>query len=179
MQRATQIVDYWTSLDQEKYFTKDPEFDAELRTRFGGDIEHALAGDYDDWLKNAQGCLAVTLLLDQMTRNVFRGHADMFKGDEKALNIAKQALLKKYDLDFELDTGAWFYLPFMHSEDRADQDRSVGIYTIRKLTDSLPWAVEHAEIIYRFGRFPHRNVLLGRESSDEELAYLETDGFAG
>jgi len=179
MHRATQIVEFWTGLDDEVYFSKNPEFDAELGVRFGSDIDHALAGDYDDWLGEPEGSLAVVLLLDQMTRNVFRGHADMFKGDSKALAVATMALDKQFDLALEAKTGAWFYLPFMHSEKRADQERSVGIYTLRKLDDSLPWAMEHAEIIYQFGRFPHRNGLLGRQSSEAEIAYLENDGFAG
>ncbi len=183
MKKFEQIVDYWLGLDKKKHYSKDPAFDAELRDSYATDVEKALAGDYDQHLTKPVASLAVVLLLDQMTRNIFRGDADMFKGDPKALTISRDALAAQHDDAIRQSHGdnaaGWYYLPFMHSEDRADQQRCVGLFTVHRLEDNIPYAIEHAEIIQRFGRFPHRNHLLKRDSTPEELKFLEDGGFAG
>ena len=179
MNTAKDIVDYWLGLDPSKWFKKSAAFDEELRTRFSGDVEAAMAGHHDDWRDDPTGSLAIVLLLDQMTRNIHRASVDMYKGDPKALATAKHALSLGHDLLTADGSSIWYYMPFMHSEDRADQERCVGLITMRKLDSNLPWAIDHADIVRRFGRFPHRNKLLGRSSTAEELEFIEAGGFSG
>ncbi len=173
------ITGFWFGLDPKAYFTKDPAFDAELETRFGDDVGHALDGGYGDWAETPDGCMALVLLLDQFTRNIYRGTAKMFAGDARALGVARHALDHGHDKAFADGRQLWFYMPFMHSEDLADQERCIELCTKAGLDDNISYAVEHADIIRRFGRFPHRNELLGRTSTPEEIAFLEAGGFAG
>ncbi len=180
------VSSFWFDTPQpdsprEVWFRKDPAFDAEIRERFGTTIDAALAGRLDHWeAAGPDSALALIVVLDQFTRNVFRDTADMFAGDARALAIARRLV----------DTGAdrqltpvqrWFaYLPFEHSESLADQDLSVELFDELRAypvsAGAYDWAVSHRDVIRRFGRFPHRNEILGRKSSAKELAFLETPG---
>jgi len=161
------------------WFRKDPAFDATIRERFGAAIETALGGGYGDWTATPLGALARVLLLDQFTRNVFRETPRAFAGDADALATSRQAIDRQLDRALDLYERWFLYMPFQHAEDRASQDRSVEIFARLAddgLTGPLEWAERHAAIIRRFGRFPHRNAILGRASTAEETAFLAEAG---
>ncbi len=173
------ILDFWWSAGLKKWFGSDEAFDAEIRERFGAAIDAALAGEFDDWAETPHGALALLLLLDQFTRNARRGSAEAFAGDAKALAVAARAVDAGFDRAYPKPMRMFFYLPFEHSEDLADQERSVDLF--RRLGDpeGYLYALIHLDAIRRFGRFPHRNVLLGRETTAAEQAYLDDGGFKG
>ncbi|WP_420243504.1 DUF924 family protein [Roseiterribacter gracilis] len=163
----------------DQWFASDPAFDETLRRKFGALVEQAAAGALDDWAKDRERALALLLLLDQLPRNLFRGTARAFATDAKARAVATVALDRGFDADRPAEQRLFFYVPFMHSEDLADQDRSVALFAAAQaeLPVNYPFAVQHRAIIERFGRFPHRNAALGRPSTEEEAAFLA--GFAG
>ena len=178
MMQAADVVDFWRVAGAEKWFGKDAAFDADFRDRFLAAHEAAASGALDSWAETADGALALMILLDQFPRNAFRGTARMFATDAKALVLADAAIGAGLDAEVEPALRAFLYLPFEHSEALADQDRAVALF--RPLgADLLHWAEVHRDIIVRFGRFPHRNAVLGRSSTVEELAFLESGGFAG
>ena len=162
------------------WFRKDPAFDAEIRTRFGDATAIALAGGYGEWCGTPEGSLARVLLLDQFPRNIHRDTPTSFAGDARALATAKDAVDR--GLDRALDPyQRWFlYLPFEHAEDRDAQARSLALFGALAgetgLAEPLEWAQKHADVIARFGRYPHRNAILERVSTAEELAFLERPG---
>lgn len=163
------------------WFRKDPAFDREIARRFGATIEEALGPGLGQWSAGgARERLALIIVLDQFTRNVYRDTPRMFAGDSRALAVA--GALVDAGLDAELDPlERWFaYLPFEHSESVADQQRSVELFAALRAhpasAGAYDWAVRHRDVVLRFGRFPHRNVLLGRESTPDELAFLATPG---
>lgn len=174
-----EVVSYWLSQDEKVWFTADPAFDAEVVSRFAELVERAKSGALDDWADEPEGALALVILLDQMTRNIYRDSPEMFAADAKALDVAKRAIARGFDMDLAEEKRRWLYMPFMHSEDLADQDTSVELFARSELSKSLPFAEEHADIIRRFGRFPHRNAILGRETTQEEAAFLAGGGFSG
>lgn len=181
--RITAILDFWclprthARYGQMRtiWFLCGPEFDAEIRRRFGCDIEHALAQRTDHWLDTAEGALALVLLLDQFTRNTGRGTRAAFAGDRHARHVAHRALARGYDRHFPIHVAKFFYLPFEHSESLGDQHRSIGLFARQRPKQVLSWAVAHRAIIARFGRFPHRNAALGRANTPAEDAYLAGD----
>jgi uncharacterized protein (DUF924 family) len=177
--RASEIVGFWRQAGPKRWFEKDVAFDEEIRSRFLTAHERAAAGALDGWAASAEGALALLLLLDQFPRNMFRGNARAFEGDEKARSVAAAALLKGYDARVAPELRSFFYLPFEHSEDMADQERAIALYTAAGDEDGLKWAKLHADIIRRFGRFPHRNACLGRATTPEEQKFLDDGGFAG
>lgn len=174
-----EVVNFWLSQDEKTWFTADPGFDAEVLSRFAELVEQAKSGALDDWADDPQGALALVILLDQMTRNIYRDSPDMFAADDKALSLAKRAIARGFDMDLPKEKRRWLYMPFMHSEDMADQERSVELFARSEISDSLPFAEEHADIIRRFGRFPHRNAILGRQTTPAEAAFLAGGGFSG
>ena len=185
---VTPILDFWFGApgtadhgkSREVWFRKDPAFDAAIAARFGEAVGIALAGGFGDWCANARGALARVLLLDQFTRNMFRDTPRAFAGDARALATAEDAIAR--GLDRELDAyGRWFlYLPFEHAEDAAAQRRSLELFgalsSAMGETSPLEWAQKHADVIFRFGRYPHRNAILGRTSTAEEIAFLAQPG---
>lgn len=173
-----EIVAFWRAAGPEKWFNKDAAFDAELRERFLAAHEAAAAGKLDGWEATAEGALALLLLLDQFSRNMFRNDARAFAADEKARGIAARALTRGFDAAIP-DLRSFFFLPFEHSEDMADQELALRLYKAAGDADGLKWAELHADIIRRFGRFPHRNAVLGRQTTPEEQAFLDEGGFAG
>ncbi len=179
MTTPNEVLGFWLGLDPAAHFKKDPDLDAVLARKFSDALATAKAGDYDDWAETAEGALALIILLDQFSRNIHRDTPEMFTGDAKALEIAKQAIASGLADELATNHRKWLYMPFMHSEDLADQERCVELFTTAELEDNISYAVEHADIIRRFGRFPHRNVILGRQSTPEEIAFLESGGFSG
>lgn len=162
------------------WFAKDDAFDAEFRGRFHDAHVAAARRELDDWAETAEGSLALLILLDQFPRNSFRGAGHAFATDPLARMFAKRALDAGHDLEIEGDIRRFFYLPLQHSEDMADQDRQQALFQTRmERTPDDRWAEHHREIIARFGRFPHRNRALGRETTPEEQAFLDEDGFRG
>ncbi len=178
MSTAPDIVSFWRSAGPDKWFDKDPLFDGACRDSFL-DLHMAVAARrHDDWMATAEGALALILLTDQIPRNVFRETPHMYATDPLARHFARQALASSLMDQVELGLRAFFALPFGHSEDIADQDLSVAL--VATLGEPwLPYAEGHRDIIRRFGRFPHRNALLGRETTPEEAAFLASGGFTG
>ena len=170
------VLQYWIDAGPKRWFSKDPEFDREFRTRF---LEHhlsAAARRLDFWSHTASGALALVILLDQFPRNAFRDTAHMYATDPLARLFAARAIDAGLDCEVDSALRAFFYLPFMHSENIADQERSIELY--RNLSGA-EYAEQHYTIIQRFGRFPHRNRALGRINTEEEQAFLDAGGFSG
>ena len=164
-----------------EWFRKDAGFDAAIRSRFLPGVEAALAGDLDAWADDRQGLLALLILLDQFPRNLFRGEARAFAGDEQARRLAGLALARGWDQPLSAVEKLFVYLPFEHSESLADQERSVALFSTLAAGHPgcegfLDYAHRHHEVIARFGRFPHRNAALGRPSTPEETSYLAQPG---
>ena len=172
------VVAFWRDAGFKAWFAKDEDFDARFRARFAEAHERAASGELSAWEDTAEGALALILLLDQFPRNCFRGTARMFATDTLAVAAADRAIAAGHDMGVEPGIRAFFYLPYEHAEDLALQERCVEL--TRPLgAEWLRYAEEHRDIIQRFGRFPHRNKLLGRESTPEELQFLAAGGFAG
>jgi uncharacterized protein (DUF924 family) len=154
------------------WFNGGATLDAEIRRRFGPDIERALAGGYRHWTDTPDGTLALCLLLDQFTRNAFRGTARAFAGDRLALRAARCAVARGFDRALPPRLRTFLYLPFEHSEHPGDQHRCIGLFARSGLVVNVRWAVMHRDLVVRFGRFPHRNAALGRADTAAEIAYL-------
>jgi len=175
------ILDFWYAPDMRRsWFNSTPELDASIRERFEPLWEAAVRGELDAWRSSPQGCLALAIILDQFPLNMFRGTAKSFSSEGQAIAAAKQAIAQGYDRQIDKAQLAFLYMPLMHSEDLADQDLSVALFAAAGLENNLRFAQHHRDIVRRFGRFPHRNTILGRSSSAEELAYLESkEAFKG
>ncbi|MCB8839285.1 DUF924 family protein [Aurantimonas sp. VKM B-3413] len=173
------IVEFWREAGPDRWFGKDEAFDETIRRRFGDVYERAARGELDSWQEEPTGILALILLLDQFPRNMFRGTPLAFATDAKALELAKTALARGDHMTVAEDINQFLVMPLMHCEDLAEQDECVA--WMEKIGDeaNVASAREHREILDRFGRFPHRNAILGRESSPEETEFLENGGFAG
>ncbi|MBI3435985.1 MAG: DUF924 domain-containing protein [Proteobacteria bacterium] len=177
--RPTDVVAFWCEAGPERWFKKDASFDAEIRARFLALYEAAAAHRLDAWETSAQGALALLLVLDQFPRNMFRDDARAFAADPQARTVAERAIARGHDRAVEPSLRTFFYLPFEHSEDIADQERCIRLFRAMADAELLKWAQLHADIIHRFGRFPQRNDLLGRQSTPQELAFLAAGGFKG
>jgi uncharacterized protein (DUF924 family) len=173
------IIAFWREVGPKRWFEKDAALDDEIRRRFLGAHEAAASGKLSDWETMADSALSLLILLDQFPRNMFRGQARAFATDALARAIAAGAIVRGFDAQVPAVMRGFFYLPFMHSEDLADQERAVALYKASGDTDGLKSAEQHADIIHRFGRFPHRNAVLGRTTTPEEQAFLDSGGFAG
>ena len=181
MTTPSEIITFWTRAGRKAWFAKDDAFDAAIRERFEAAHHAAARGQLDDWTRNAEGALALLLLLDQFPRNLWRGSAHAYATDGLARRIANDAIANGHDMATALELRMFFYLPFEHSEYLADQDRSVRLGEALQSAggEKSEWARKHREIIARFGRFPHRNEAMGRESTAEERTFLDGGGFAG
>lgn len=173
------VVAFWREAGAERWFKKDAAFDDEIRRRFLTSYEAAAAGKLSLWEQSAEGALALLILLDQFPRNMFRGLPRAFASDALARAVAAGAIVRGFDSQVEPAMRQFFYVPFEHSENLADQERGVALYKAAGDADGLKWAELHADIIRRFGRFPHRNAALGRVTTPEEQAFLDGGGFAG
>jgi uncharacterized protein (DUF924 family) len=172
------VLDFWINAGKEKWFDGDEEFDHAFLEGFLPLHEAATRGDLAEWNTTPVGALSLILLLDQFPRNAFRGTPRAYSSDALARQTAEAAIAAGHDRQFDSVLRGFFYMPFMHSENVADQDQSVA------LQRDLSWdwrrpAARHHDIIKRFGRFPHRNRILGRESTPDELRYLDEGGFSG
>lgn len=172
---AADVVSFWREAGPEAWFKKDEAFDARIRERFLSTYEAAADGKLSAWESHAEGALALLILLDQFPRNMFRGQARMFETDPMARAIAAGALVRGFDAEMPQDMRSFFYLPFEHSESLKDQERSVALFKATGDAELLKWAEIHADIIRRFGRFPHRNAVLGRATTPEEQAFLDDE----
>lgn len=192
----TQVVEFWlgpapddyesVTRASKRWYLTDDAFDAEIRDRFGAAIERGRRGLLADWAGTTGGALGLVILLDQFSRNAYRGTADAFRGDPVALAVAGRAVERGLDRELAWPGRAFLYHPFEHSEDPEDQERSVMLFEAlaaeappawRKFAaDFVPYAHAHRDVIARFGRFPHRNAILGRVNTAEERAYLDRGG---
>jgi uncharacterized protein (DUF924 family) len=168
------VLTFWYA-DPGRWWRKDPAFDAVIRDRFLALHDAALRGEREHWLDTPRGTLAGVIVLDQFSRNMFRDTARMFEGDARALAASRRAVDRGFDQGFSGDERMFLFMPFMHSEDIADQDRCVAFFE-SALPKYLSYAQQHRDIVRRFGRFPHRNSLLGRASTLEELEFLKQPG---
>jgi uncharacterized protein (DUF924 family) len=178
--RAQEVLAFWFGADRKKWFAKDAAFDSGIRDRFLALYEEGFLGRLDTWLQLPQACLALVIALDQFPRNMFRGTARAFAADALALSAAKHAVTLAYDRGMTPDERMFLYLPFEHSESLADQmtscELTARLLAFPQTADIHGYAVRHREIIERFGRFPHRNAILGRASTPEEIDFLKTPG---
>ena len=173
------IIAFWREAGPNRWFAADAAFDQALRDQFEEAHLAAARGTLSSWEDSAKGALALLLLTDQFPRNLYRKSAHAFATDTMAREVAERALARGFDEEIEADLRAFFYLPFEHHEEAGSQARAVALF--EKLGDKLglDYARLHADLITRFGRFPHRNAVLGRVSTPEEIAYLAKGGFAG
>jgi uncharacterized protein (DUF924 family) len=187
------VLDYWfgalddTGMPQQSrnrlWFRKDAATDRQIGERFGAQVERALAGELDHWADRDRGLVALVLLLDQLPRNLFRDSAKAFSGDPKALRLAQDCIACGHHQRLPAIHQVFLFMPLEHSEDLEDQEECVALFQeletitgLAALSDFRRYAEAHREVIERFGRFPHRNTVLGRESSEEELDYLRQHG---
>lgn len=173
------IINFWREAGPKKWWRKDDGFDAAIAERFGQTHKAASEGTLDHWADKSLSMLALILLLDQFTRNLNRDSADAFSQDSKGLALAKQAVAKGQDQDMPEDLRSFCYLPFMHSETLADQEACLALMKAHGGEDNIKAAREHRDIIAKFGRFPHRNPVLGRKMTPQEQAFLDAGGFKG
>jgi uncharacterized protein (DUF924 family) len=176
-----EVLDFWFGREgepgygefREVWFRKDPEFDREVRDRFESVYEAAATGELDDWKEEARSCLALVILLDQFPRNMYRGDPKSYAADRKAQQTAEDAVDRAFDRELPPFQRMFLYMPLMHSEDLEHQRRSVELFRgLGGEGDPSYYAVRHMEIIERFGRFPHRNEILGRRTTPEEAEFL-------
>lgn len=175
---ASDVISFWQAAGPTRWFRSDTDFDRRFRESFLGAHEAAALGELDDWAASPEGALALVLLLDQFPRNAFRGTARVYATDARARRIADAAVRAGHDRAVPQELRQFFYLPFMHSEDPADQERCVALNEAAG-GESLRWAKHHRDVVLRFGRFPHRNAVLGRPGTPEEERFLAEGGFGG
>ena len=176
MTSPSQLLQFWSDAGEERWFRSDAAFDQTCRQTWLASWQDAAAGRLAAWEHSPEGALALVLLLDQIPRNVFRGTAQVYATDAEARRVATYALDRGYDRQVPDRMVRFFHLPFMHSEALSDQDRSVALAEASGQADALKWARHHRDIVARFGRFPHRNAVLGRTSTPQELAWLADEG---
>ena len=186
--RAAEVLEFWFGREgdpeygqfRDEWFRKDPDFDARVTQQFADLYEEAASGELDGWRDEAEGCLALVIVLDQFPRNMFRGDGRTHAADGKALETAEYAVEHALDRELPAFQRMFLYMPFMHSEEVEIQRRSVGLF--ERLADEpgapdvTSYAAGHRDIVERFGRFPHRNEILGRKTTPEEAEFLKTEG---
>ena len=173
------ILAFWREAGSERWYTKDAAFDEEVQRQFLGLWQKAAAGELSSWETSDDGALALVIILDQFPRNMFRDDAKAFSTDPQALEVASRAIARGVDTRIEPGLLEFLYMPLMHSEQMGDQQRCVELFRKAGNTDNIGYAQDHAEIVRRFGRFPHRNRILGRATTPEEQAFLDSGGFSG
>lgn len=173
------ILAFWRKAGRELWYKHSDAFDAEVRHRFLALWHQAIAGELASWEASDDGALALVIVLDQFPRNMFRDDPRTFSSDALAREVARRAIDRGVDTRVDPVLLEFLYLPFMHSEHLPDQLHCVALFQDTENAENLKYAREHADIIQRFGRFPHRNRLLGRTTTEEEQAFLDHGGFAG
>jgi uncharacterized protein (DUF924 family) len=175
MVKYNAVLDFWYSpINKTKWFIQDPAFDNEILNKFFIFYQSALKNELKDWANTPHGSLALVIILDQFPRNMFRGTAKSYVTDEMALSITKKAISIGFDQKLNLQEKQFLYMPLMHSENIEDQKLSVELFVFDQ--NSLSYAKKHKDIIERFGRFPHRNLILDRNSTKEEVSFLKQPG---
>lgn len=159
----------------EHWFSSTPEIDQQITEQFESVWEQARVGKLDAWKQTAEGCLALCIVLDQLPLNMFRGEIKSFSTEQQAVSVSKTAIEAGLDKEISKDQLAFLYMPLMHSENLGDQDLSVSKFEESELEGNIRFAKHHREIIREFGRFPHRNKILGRGSTQAEIDYLKSD----
>ena len=168
------IIDYWFSENSEKHwFSSTPEIDKEIKQHYEQLWQSAADGKYDEWQNSPKGSLALVIILDQFPLNMFRGHPKSFQTESKAVKIAMNAISHGFDRKLSEEKLLFLFMPLMHSENMKDQDLQVRLF--QKYNFNLEYSKHHRDIIKRFGRFPHRNDILGRKSTEAEIKYLQSD----
>ena len=177
MAEKENILNFWfKECNPEQWFKKNDVFDQIIKNTFSNTIEDAIEGKMDDWENTETGCLALIILLDQFTRNVFRDTPHAFAGDKRALALSQLCCNKDYLTNPDIQRRKFMLMPMMHSENFAVQDAALLLFNNYASEKDYEYAKKHREIIARFGRFPHRNVILGRKSTIEELEFLKQPG---
>lgn len=173
---------------RKQWWTKDHENDKRIKDHFGDDLDLAIRGKLDDWKKTPLGTLALILLLDQFTRNIYRDAEEAFSQDQKAVEACVNGIKKGFDFELHPVQRVFYYMPLMHSEDMVMQEKSIELFSnlanqvknpepiAKMVSGSFEYAMKHYEIVKRFGRYPHRNIILGRESTSEEIEFLSGPG---
>ncbi len=177
-ERALDVLETWWGLGESKWYNQSDKTDDMLRKRFSALVEDARSGKLDHWEQTPHETLALLILLDQLPRNIFRGTPDAFASDEKAVRVADSAREKRFDKAFYGVARAFFYMPYMHSEDLQTQMTGCTLFRQTGHKEGYHYALMHMDAIQRFGRFPHRNKILGRASTPEENDYMQTGGFS-
>ena len=171
------VLTFWfETLEPKDWFMKSDKVDADIKAGFRGVYDDAIKGGCDSWQASPDGILALIILLDQFPRNMFRDTAGMYQSDEQAMSVARHAIETGLDRQVADDRRIFVYLPFEHSESLDDQNLCYDLVATLSDESYLPYAEAHRRIIKRFGRFPHRNALLGRESTPEEIEFLKEEG---
>ncbi len=170
------ILDFWYAGDiRAQWFNSTPVLDERILNEYESVWNQARRGELDTWRQTAEGCLALAIILDQFPLNMFRGNPASFATESQAIEISHWAISQGYDLQLPRDQIAFLYMPLMHSENMDDQNLSVVRFEVAGLQDNARFARHHREIVEQFGRFPHRNEILGRDSTEDELRWLAGD----
>lgn len=170
-----EIVDFWFAEDTRKlWFNSTPEFDRKLCENYQSVWEQASRGELDHWMDTAEGCLALVVILDQLPLNMFRGGAQSFATEARSREVARVAIDRGFDQQLPVEQQAFLYMPFMHSEALEDQRLALELFDQPGLESNLRFARHHHAIVEKYGRFPHRNEALGRDSSAAETEYLNS-----
>jgi len=170
-----QVIDFWFAEIARPLWFRSTPFDQSISEKFMGSYQAAMAGRLMDWQATAQGVLGLVIILDQFPLNMFRGQAESFASEAMARTVTRLAIDRQFDQQLTDEQKAFLYMPLMHSEDLLDQKQSVILYETTGLKDNSRFAKHHQAIIQKFGRFPHRNTILGRKSSEAELQYLQSE----
>ena len=173
------VLAFWRQAGGDRWYKRDDAFDADIRHRFHETWQKAVAGELSSWETSDDGALALVIVLDQFPRNMFRNDPRTYANDHFAREVANRAIARGVDGRIDPILLEFLYMPLMHSEHPADQQRCVALFRGSGNSDNLKYAEQHADIIRRFGRFPHRNRTLGRETTAEEQAFLDAGGFSG
>lgn len=174
---SDRVLNFWFRETDPKYwFAKDDSFDEKVQNLFLETYQTALLGETSSWRRTPEGRLAEIIVLDQFSRNIFRDSADAFKGDPLALRLAQEAVIAGDDQKIPIERRPFLYLPYMHSEDPKVHEKAIELFSQKGLESNLKFEISHKKIIDRFGRYPHRNKVLGRASTPEELDFLKQPG---
>lgn len=176
MVTVDQVLHFWyTEPMNQHWFSSSPEIDESIRKQFAQIWQQAANGELDSWLQTAEGCLALIILLDQLPLNMFRGEARSFSTEAKSIECTLHGIAQGFDQQLPQSQLSFFYMPLMHSELMVHQDLSVKMFEQAGLKENARFARHHRDIVERYGRFPHRNQILGRESTPQELEYLQSE----
>src|SRR5262245_7258019 len=179
VRKPADVLRFWREAGPDRWYAKNDAFDVAIREQFLATYEAAAAGRLSDWEASAEGALALVIVLDQFARNMFRDDPRAFAADPLARAVAERAIARGHDGEIEPRERQFLYLPFEHGETLAHQERCVALFRALGDAELAKWAELHADTIRRFGRFPHRNAVLGRATTPEEQAFLDGGGFSG